>query len=104
MRSWLGVLSRVSLLTAALALGVMSGCVSVKAPERIDVGREPPPPVDSSRLPATATHDECRYELEKAYQNIQYLEGENSRLERKSQEYKRERDDYKKRLKRYEDD
>lgn len=91
-------------LAVSVLLGELSGCVSVKAPERIDIGREPPPPVDSSRLPPTATHEECRGELEKAYQNIQYLERENARLDRKCQEYKRERDEYKKRLKRYEGD
>jgi len=90
---------------AAVALAALAGCISVKAPERIVVGGgEPPPTVDSSRVPPTATHEEARRELEKAYADIRYLERENARLAQKADEYKRERDDCRKRLKRYEKD
>ena len=78
------------------------GCVNVKAPERINIGSRPPP-VDSARVPQTGSLQECQVELERAYQNIQHLEGENEKLRRKADELKRERDQYKKRLEKYED-
>ncbi len=54
---------------------VLAGCVSVKAPERITIGSEPPPAdVDSSRVPHTETHEQAQAELFKAYQQIRYLE------------------------------
>lgn len=90
-----------------LAAGLMwwtTGCVSVKAPERIEIGGGSPPPVDSSRLPPTQTHQECRDELVRAYQNIQHLERENAELRQKVEKHKRERDECRQRLKRYEDD
>ncbi len=90
------------------AVGVLcavAGCVNVKAPERITIGgSDRPPPVDSSRVPQPATLDEAQQELVKAYQNIQYLEQDNARLEDKADKYKAERDQYKKRLKKYEKD
>lgn len=77
---------------AAWCLG--SGCVSVKAPERITINRSPrPEPVDSRRVPQTSSHEQARMELNKAYQNIQYLEDQNRKLASDAQEYKRERDD-----------
>ncbi len=85
-----------ALLTAtfAVSLGLSAGCLSVKAPERIDIGgRSRPEPVDSTRIPPTSSHEHARTELAKAYQNIQYLERENQRLERKAADYKRERDE-----------
>lgn len=82
----------------------LAGCV--KAPERIEVnvGNDRPPPVDSSRVPNPSTLEEARAELVKAYQNIQYLEHENTRLEQKATKYKSERDEYKKKLKKSEHD
>jgi hypothetical protein len=94
---WLGV--------AAGVLLAAVGCV--KAPENISVnvgGDNRPPPVDSRRVPQTATLDDCRAELVKAYQNIQYLEDENAKLKKKADDYKRERDDCRKRLKKHEGD
>lgn len=78
---------------AALALPA-AGCVSVKAPERIEIGNSSRPErVDSSRVPPTSSHEHARQELARAYENIRWLERENQRLERKAAEYKRERDD-----------
>ncbi len=94
-----------ALAVAAVALGGACGCISVKAPERIEIGgSDRPAPVDSNRVPPTATHEEARAELEKAYANLRYMEQENARLERKAAEYKRERDEARKRLERYEND
>ncbi len=96
-RSWLWWLA-----VGGLCLEV--GCVNVKAPERISIGGDRPPPVDSSRVPQPATLEEAHQELVKAYQNIQYLEQDNARLSDKAQKYKSERDQYKKQLKKYEKD
>lgn len=92
------------LFMAAGVLIGLAGCVT--APERIDVnlGSSRPEPVDSSRVPATASHEEARHELVKAYQNIQYLERENARLAEKAARYESERDDCKDRLEKHEDD
>lgn len=79
-----------------LALGAMvwlSGCVSVQAPREVNVGSSRPEPVDSSRVPRTSSHDDCRAELEKAYQNLQYYEREIARWKDKASEYKSERDE-----------
>lgn len=94
-----------SLLLAVAWLCVLAGCVNVKAPERIVIGgSDRPPPVDSGRVPQPATLEEAQQELVKAYQNIQYLERENARLDDRADKYKSERDQYKKRLKKYEKD
>ena len=94
-----------SLVAVGLLVG-LAGCVSVKAPERITVGggRSRPEPVDSDRVPHPDTLDEAQRELNRAYANLQYLERENARLGDKAAKYKRERDDCRDRLERYEDD
>ena len=98
-RSWV-------LLAVGGLLWVTTGCrVSVKAPERIDVGGSSrPEPVDSSRVPNPRTLEEARAELRKAYANIQWLEDEVVDLEKDKAKYKRERDECEDRLERYEDD
>ena len=100
------------LLLAAGLLWATAGCVSVKAPENIEIGGgSRPQPVDSSRIPETASHQEARRELRRAYANLRYLEHENERLAAKADKYKRQRDEceeqrdrYKDRLEKYEDD
>jgi predicted RNase H-like nuclease (RuvC/YqgF family) len=79
-------------LGAAVMFG-LSGCVSVKAPESIQIGSERrPEPVDSSRVPNTASHEEAREELRKAYANLRYYEDELAELQDKAERYKRERE------------
>ena len=93
------------LLAAGGLLGAVAGCINAKAPEKIVIGgSDRPEPVDSSRVPQPATLEEARAELRKAYSNIQYLEDQNKRLREKADKYKRERDQYKDRLKKYEKD
>lgn len=82
-------------LVVVCVLGSAPGCVSVRAPERINIGSNRPEPVDSRRIPPTSSHEQARQELNKAYANIQHLESENQRLERKAAEYRQERDDCK---------
>jgi hypothetical protein len=93
------------LLAAAGLACAVGGCVSVKAPERIDLGGGPRhEPVDSARVPDPQTLDEARYELRRAYAHIEWLEDEVQDLESDKAKYKRERDKYKDRLEKYEDD
>ena len=82
-----------ALATVGLTLLCGAGCINLKAPERIDIGGRNAEPVDSSRVPPTANHDEARRELTRAYQRIQQLERDNERLDRKAADYKRERDE-----------
>ena len=92
------------LLAAGILLAGVTGCVTL--PERVEVNvgnNERPEPVDSSRVPQPATLDEAHQELVRAYQNLQYYERENARLEEKAAKYKRQRDECKKRLDKYED-
>jgi hypothetical protein len=99
-------MSKVRVLLAASAAALMLtalGCVSVKAPERIDIGGGHPAPVDTGRIPPITTVEQGREELCKAYQNIEYLERENEHLKHKADEYKHERDQCRKRLEKYED-
>jgi TolA-binding protein len=98
-RQWL-------LLVTGCLLSVCAGCVSAKAPERIDVnlgGSSRPETVDSSRVPDPKTLDEARYELRRAYENIQWLERRVAELQEDKAEYKRERDKYKKQRDEYKD-
>jgi hypothetical protein len=94
------------LLATVGMLAMTGGCFSAKAPENIDVrvGSSRPEPVDSSRVPDPQTLDEARYELRKAYANIEYLERKVEDLKDDKAKYKRERDKYKDRLEKYEDD
>ena len=95
-------------LWVVLAMGGLcwsiAGCVNVKAPEKIEVGGGRAERVDSTRIPDTASHEEARQELRKAYAYIRDLEHDRERLEAKANKYKHERDEYKDRLKKYEDD
>jgi hypothetical protein len=100
--------TRVSALAAALAGCLSAACLSVKAPERIEVNSGPPPQdVDSAQTPHPPTLAESHAELDRAYRQIQYLEDRLAHSERKRDEYKRERDEaekkYKKLKDRYED-
>jgi hypothetical protein len=98
---------RAGLVLAACGLLFCGGCVSVKAPERIEVdagGHSRPERVDSSRVPNPHTLEEARAELNKAYSNIQWLEDRVANLEKDKAKYKRERDECRDRLEKYEDD
>jgi peptidoglycan hydrolase CwlO-like protein len=80
-----------------------SGCV--KAPDRIEVtvgSPRRPAPVDTSHVPQPTTLEEAQAELNKAYQDIQALQDDNARLNEKADKLKRERDDCRHKLKKYE--
>ncbi|MCP4248701.1 MAG: hypothetical protein GY778_16775 [bacterium] len=95
----------IMLASVGLMVVVTSGCVSVQAPERINIGPGGPPPqnVDSSRVPPTTTHEEARAELVKAYDQIRYLEHRNHRLEDKLEDAKKDKEEYKRKYKRLKD-
>lgn len=87
------------LLVAAVALvaGAASfGCVQAKAPERIDIdvggGHDP---IDTSRVPPTASHEEARQKLAEAYREIDRLRKEVDGLKKDKKELKAEREEYK---------
>lgn len=73
------------LLLSTCFLSALTGCLSIKAPERININGRPEP-VDTRRVPPTRTHEEARQELARAYQNVEYWQ-------RKAEEYRRERDE-----------
>ena len=90
-------------LAALFTLTVLSaGCVSVKAPESINVNNRPSR-IDSSRVPKTRSHEEARQLLAEAYERNRYLESKVDKLERDKDELKEERDEYKRKYKRAKD-
>src|SRR5262245_59583281 len=95
----------VVLLSGALTL-LISACVNVKAPEKVEIGNNSRV-VDARHVPETHNHDECRQELTNAYSEIERLQRKMDGLEKDKRELKRERDDYKdkyKKLKKSNDD
>ncbi len=80
-----------------------AGCATINVPDKIDVGYGQSPKVDSSRVPETRNHEECRAELRKAYGYIQSLERKNQKLEKDKAELKAKNSRLEKQLKRYKD-
>ncbi len=95
------------LAVGAVLLGVglgVAGCVSVKAPEDINIGSRPGrEPIDTSRVPPTRSHEEARQKLAGAYERIDYLEAKIRDLEDDKEELKKKRDEYKRKYKRLKD-
>jgi len=82
-----------------VALGLAaaaSGCVSVKAPERINY-QSHAEVADPSQVPPTESHEHARQKLAEAYSEIRYLRGKVRDLEDDKRELKDERDHYKRR-------
>lgn len=79
---------------SAFVIVLTSGCVSVKAPERITVGSSGSRPVDTSRVPPTRDHADARERLAEAYARIDYLEDELRDCESDKREMKREMERY----------
>jgi hypothetical protein len=83
-----------------LVCSALTGCLNVRAPD-VQINMRPPPEqIDSSRVPPTATHQEARAELVKAYKHIRYLEQHNARLRDKAADAREKRDEYKRKYKR----
>ena len=90
-----------------LAAGIgLTGCVNVEAPDvdapdEVNIGSpRGRQPIDTSRLPATRSHEEARQRLAEAYERIDYLEDKVRDLEDDKRELKDERDEYKHKYKR----
>ena len=82
----------------------MAGCVSVKAPERINVnGRSHRGTTNTRSVPHTTSHEDARRKLAQAHAEIDELRARNQRLERKERELKQDNDDCERRLDRCED-
>jgi hypothetical protein len=81
----------------------MAGCLNVNAtvPEGVI---NTAPKVDSSRVPHPRTLPEAQDELNRSYAYIQRLERKVQKLEDDKLDLKIQNSDYKKRLKKYEDD
>lgn len=90
-------------LSVGMVLVGLCGCVSVQTPREVNIGSSRPEPVDSSRVPATSSHEDCRDELRRAYQNLRYLEREHAKLERELDECDAERERYEDELERYQE-
>lgn len=72
-----------------------TGCVSLKAPEEINVNQSPGHArIDTSHIPPTRSHEEARQRLAEAYERINYLEAKVRELRHDKDELKRERDQY----------
>lgn len=88
-------------LPGLLSLGLAAGCVSVKAPDEINVGYGKR--VDSSRVPPTSSHAEAREELALAYAEINRLEDKVADLREDVAELEEENRELDRALERYED-
>ena len=78
-------------------------CVQATAPDVYINSGPPPEDVNSAQVPTTSTHDQCRTELERAYNQIRYLEHDKRRLTEKVEHEKERGDEYKKKYKRLKD-
>ena len=88
------------LVTVAL---MVVGCVNARAPDiYFDRGPEPAA-VDSSDSPHPETLAEAKAELDKAYQQIRYLERQNERCQRKLEKARERGDEYKRKHERLKD-
>ncbi|GJM26292.1 MAG: hypothetical protein DHS20C16_27070 [Phycisphaerae bacterium] len=95
------ILAIVGVFVASMA---MTGCVSLKAPERINVnGRSHRGTTNTRSVPQTSSHDDARRKLAQAHAEIDELRARNQRLERKERELKQDNDDCERRLDRCED-
>ncbi len=95
----------------ALSIGGMSllfvspGCVSVKAPERIDIdrGRARRRPIDTRSIPSTSSHEDARRKLGEAHAEINDLRAKNRNLEKDKRELKQDVKECERQLDRCED-
>lgn len=96
-------LQQTTLAGILVSLVVTSGCVSVKAPERIDMGRSRSRNVDTRTVPRTSSHEDARRKLGEAYAEIDYLRERNRKLEEDKRELKQDNDDCERRVDRLKD-
>ncbi len=94
------------LLTIAglLSLLLFVSCASINVDAKIPSGYvSHSPKVDSSRIPKTSNHTECREELERAYEYIRYLERKVEKREHKIEKLEKDKKELKRKISRLED-
>lgn len=89
-------------LSGLATLALVSACVNVKAPENIEIGGKSYTS-GSSRAPNPGSLDECRTELNRAYNRIDSLERRCDSLEKDKKKYKEERDEWKEKYEKLKD-
>ncbi len=95
-----------------LSLGGFVGCMNLKVDANVpDYSGGSHRKINSSRVPKTSSYQDCRYELNRAYnyigsleKKVQKREKKIDKLERDKKKLKKENSRLKDRLKRYEDD
>lgn len=85
----------------SLTLFFATGCLNVKAPERIEIDTTRSEHVDSARVPQITTVAQGRAELDKAYAYIRHLEDKNKDLQHDNSRLRHERDDLKRQIKKH---
>jgi len=90
-----------SLLVASVTM-LLVGCVSVKAPERINMQGHRPR-TGHSNAPRTSSLPQCQEELAQAYDELTYLRDKVARLERENDKLDDKLDACEDRLDRYDD-
>lgn len=96
-------MSKLRLAALAVVLFSLASCVSLKAPEEINVNTQPRPGsrrVNTTNAPPPSSPQEAQARLDQAYNRIDYLEHENAKLREKNAKLESECDKYKDR---YED-
>ena len=80
------------------------GCASINVDAKIPSAYvSHSPRVDSSKVPKTSTHAECREELERAYEYIRYLERKVEKREKKIAKLEKDKKELKRKISRLED-
>lgn len=96
------MLKKSASLFAATVIMLLVGCVSVKAPERINVNGHRSR-TGHSNAPSTSNLPQCQEELAQAYDELTYLRDKVSRLERDNDKLDHKLDECEDRLDRYDD-
>lgn len=105
-------MKKIILLSAVLCLGTFVGCMDIKVDTKVpDYSGRSHRKVDSSRVPKTSSHKDCREKLNRAYEYIGSLERKVKKCEKKidkleqdKKKLKKEKSQLKDKLERYEDD
>ncbi len=80
------------------------GCASINVDAKIPSGYiSHSPKVDSSHVPKTSTHAECRDKLEQAYEYIRYLEHKVQKREKKIKKLEKDKKELKHKIDKLED-
>jgi hypothetical protein len=90
-----------TIVLAAVATMLVCGCLSVQAPSEVSVGSSPPPKADCG--PTPKTYEAAVAAWRQLCDRNAYLEQRNARLERKYQDAKHDKEEYKRKYKKLKD-